>query len=285
MISGEKIAAGIASIPTLPVSVSRLVALSSDENSSARDYEEALKPDPALTANLLKLANSPFFGVSRTITSVRQVVTLLGTKQLLDVALSAGFSAVLPDSLPGYRVPSSAFWTHSIAVAALTERIAARISCPGREESFTCGLLHDIGKLVTSIYLAQHIAELDKLVQGEDQNLVDAEREVLGVDHADVGFALAERWRLSPAVSEVIRSHHALPDADGATLADVVHVADCLAHSMGYGADMGELAREMDAGAMRRVGLRPAALESVVGGAASQVESLSGMYTKREGEG
>ena len=154
MISTAAILADVKRLPTLPASLARLSALQQDERSSAADYEKVIGIDPALTANVLRLANSGFFGSPRQIVSVRQAVTLLGTRRIVEAAMGAAFSAVLPNALPGYCIESVTFWRHCVAVGVLTERIGEDLRLERRADGFTCGLLHDIGKLVTSAYLA-----------------------------------------------------------------------------------------------------------------------------------
>ncbi|MEJ2389245.1 MAG: HDOD domain-containing protein [Chromatiaceae bacterium] len=161
--------------------------------------------DPALTTNLLRLANSAFFGRPRQVTSVRQAVTFLGTKRVVEVALAAAFSGVLPEALPGYGIQAATFWRHCVAVAVLSERIADDRALSKDCDGFTCGLLHDIGKLVTSAYLARQTGEIMESIWGQRQVFIVAEHQILGADHAEIGAAVAEKWNLPEAVCAVVR--------------------------------------------------------------------------------
>jgi putative nucleotidyltransferase with HDIG domain len=282
--------ADIDRLPTLPSSVARLSALARDERSSARDYQEVITHDPALTTNLLRLANSAFFGRPRQVTSVRQAVTFLGTKRVVEVALAAAFSGVLPEALPGYGIQAATFWRHCVAVAVLSERIADDRALSKDCDGFTCGLLHDIGKLVTSAYLARQTGEIMESIWGQRQVFIVAEHQILGADHAEIGAAVAEKWNLPEAVCAVVRWHHS-PSRRGergaedgeADLVDVVHVADCLAHAFGFGTDIGELSREIDSGAVGRIGAPVRRLEHIVGEAAAEIEDLSAVFVDIRG--
>jgi HD-like signal output (HDOD) protein len=142
----DRVLAQLKRLPTLPAAAARISDLAHDDTASARDWEMAIKPDPALTANLLRLANSSFFGYRGQIESARHAITLLGTKRVFDAAMGAGFAKVIPTSIPGYGLSAPAFWQHSTAVAILSERLAARLLGGAPALAFTSGLLHDIGK-------------------------------------------------------------------------------------------------------------------------------------------
>jgi putative nucleotidyltransferase with HDIG domain len=290
VISTATILADVKRLPTLPASLARLSALQQDERSSALDYEKVIGIDPALTTNVLRLANSVFFGSPRQILSVRQAVTLLGTQRIVEAAVGAAFSAVLPKALPGYGIESVTFWRHCVAVGVLTGRIGEDLRLERRADGFTCGLLHDIGKLVTSAYLTQQSTAVIDCIQGGNKSLIAAEREILGTDHTQIGAAVAEKWGLPDLVCSVVRWHHSpslrevqrAPD-ETADLVDAVHVADCLAHAFGFGTDIGELARELDAGAVGRIGEPVRRLERIVSEAANEIEDLSAVFGAMRG--
>lgn len=282
MISREEILSAVERLPTLPVSLAKISALASCERSTMLDIERALRPDPALTANILRLANSAYFGLSGQVTSVSQAVKLLGTRKVLEAAMGGAFSRLIPSVLPGYGITAEAFWRHSIAVAVLSERMNTELGLSVSQDPFTCGLLHDIGKLVTSAYLAQESTAVVERLKLERCSFVEAERDLLGVDHAEVGSAMAEQWRLPEAFGAVARLHHS-PEPGGHLVIDLVHVADCLAHAMGYGADLGELSREIDGGALARIKAPVRVLERIVSETASHIEGLTAVYNDRQG--
>jgi branched-chain amino acid transport system ATP-binding protein len=259
--------------------------LARDERAGAADFEAVVRPDPALTANLLRVANSAYFGLRCRADSVRQAITLLGVKRVSDIAAAVALAPVIPRRLPGYEVDAGAFWLHSVAVAALSERLAAQTRRPCPELTFTAGLLHDMGKLAIGAFVGQASDAILSRVRG-GLSFVSAEQAVLGVDHGQVGGLVAEAWSLPPAAAAAARWHHAPAEAPGDAqrpAVDLVHAADALAHALGFGTDAGELARAVDAGAHERLGFRPRDLESTAGESLDAIRDLATLFTPAGG--
>lgn len=274
MIDPAAVVARVRELPALSTSVLRVHALVRDPRSSAADLEQAIRPDPALTANVLRIANSAYFGLRCRAGSVRQAVALLGTRRLSEIAAAAALAPILPQRLAGYEMAAAEFWRHSVAVAVFAERIAAALSFQATDGLFTAALLHDVGKLAIASCVDGAAPEILARAR-HGVALVDAERAALGVDHAEVGAAVAEAWHLSPAAAATARWHHAPGAAAGTPhrrAVAIVHLADGLAHVLGLGADVGELARTVDPGVQDVVGLDGTALERI---AAASVEEIS----------
>jgi putative nucleotidyltransferase with HDIG domain len=278
MISRSEILASIKKLPTFSPTVIRLAELLKDDEAGPLEYEAVVQVDVALTANLLRMANSAYFGFSRKIGSVREAITLLGTRRLFELSAMAAVEAVVPAKLPGYGIDASAYWSHSVATAVLSERLAKERKLAIPTLTFTAGLLHDIGKLVISSFLALHSEELRLELFGESASLLQCERDLLGGDHAQIGAELAAVWNLPEDVVKVIAFHHD-PGNDkeigGGVIVDLVHTADCMSHSLGFGADVGELHRQLSEMAVRRLGLRHIDLEKVASRALPEIEGLA----------
>jgi putative nucleotidyltransferase with HDIG domain len=280
VIAASVVLAGVKELPTLSAAAVRLAALARDPRSSAADFEGVIRPDPALTANLLRVANSAYFGLRSRAGSVRQAITLLGLKRVSEVAAAAALAPVIPARLPGYELAAPGFWLHSVAVAVLSERLAQELRLRPPDLTFTAGLLHDMGKLAIGAFVGRASGAILERARG-GRAFVDAERAVLGVDHAEVGAAVARAWSLPPVLADAARWHHAPgetpPEADR-LLVDLVHAADALAHALGLGADAGELARSVDPGAQARLRLRPRRLEHVAGDCLDEIRELAGLF-------
>ncbi len=280
MISKEKILKKIDSLPTLPTAVAQLSRLIASPTASAKDFEAVIKPDPSLTANLLRLANSAYFGLRREVTSVKQAITLLGNKRVFEISASAGFSKIIPANLPGYRIQSADFWLHSIAVAVLSEKLAAelRVKAPGL--LFTAGLLHDLGKLAIGSFLEEEESALLDRLSNEDVAFSTAEKELLGTDHCEVGAELGQQWDLPDTVIWTARWHHQPSEAGDvdSVLVDLVHLADAIAHMFGYGADVGELSRTIDKEVASRLGFDVHSIEVVSSETESQIREMGDMF-------
>jgi len=278
VIERSEILAGIKKLPAFSSTVVRLSQLVNDSEAGPGEFEAVVQADMALTANLLRMANSAYFGLSRRIASVREAITLLGVRRVFELGAMAAVDSVVPETLPGYGIDADAFWVHSVAVAVVAERLSKERKLATPALTFTAGLLHDVGKLVISSFLADQIGELRAELASGKTSLIDCEQKLLGADHAQIGADLGRAWNLPEDVVKVIASHHAPETANegrGDVLADLVHAADCLAHSMGFGADAGEMKRQVDDAAIARLGLRATDLEHAASRALPEIEGLS----------
>jgi putative nucleotidyltransferase with HDIG domain len=284
-IAPQAIVAAVKELPTLSQVTVRLAALLRDPRTSAQDLERVIRVDPALTANLLRVANAAYFGLRCRAESVRQAVTLLGVRRIYDIAAAAALAPVIPPRIPGYEIDAPVFWVHSVAVGVLAERLARELDIAPPDLTFTAGLLHDIGKLAIATFVGgASRAILAHVRRGEA--FAAAERTVLGLDHGEVAALVAEAWSLPPAIGAAARWHHA-PEAvargEHGPLVDLVHAADGLAHAMGLGADAGELARTIEAGVEERLGIRARRLERVAGESLDEIREMASAYAPAAG--
>ena len=204
--------------------------------------------DPALTANLLKLCNSAYYGLRRQVGTVQEALVMLGNHTVVSLAFATSLGDVLRGPLAGYRLERDALWRHSLAVAVgaahLVDDGGARSL---RERAFTAGLVHDIGKLILNGPLKAKLQQLPQTA-GFDV-LMRGEREILGFDHAEAGAALAAAWNFPTVLAGVIGAHHELAraatgttgdgapeDPDNASLLRAVVAADLTASRAGFGA-------------------------------------------------
>ncbi len=235
----ERIIGSIDGLPTLPSVVARVNELVDDPTASAGDINEIISHDLALSAKILKLVNSAFYGFTRKISSITHAVVILGFQTIRSIALSAFvFDAFDAQGLPfGYRN----FWVHSVGVGVAANVVGARQGLPLSEDAFMCGLLHDVGKLVLHQHMGTDFARVMARVQAQDVTLIEAEKEVLSTSHAEVGGLLMEHWKLPEKMVDVLRFHHE-PEAaseEGRKLVAAAHVADILVRALliGSGGD------------------------------------------------
>jgi putative nucleotidyltransferase with HDIG domain len=216
-------------LPTIPVVLSRILAVVDGEYASARDLVEVIERDQALTSRVLKLANSALFGLSRKVATVPRAVVLVGFNTVRNLALGV---KVWDTLLAGgsQRAHVAALWHHSALVAAGAKLVAARVRGCDPDGCFSAGLLHDIGKLVFGLKLGPPYWTLVGAVE-DDARVIGVERAALKVDHAEVGGWLAEAWRLPPAIVAAIRDHHRdqLDRADWSAT-EIVSAANRLVH-------------------------------------------------------
>lgn len=192
-------------LPSAPDVVARLVPLT-EEDADTEELIDLIDCDPALTARILRTANSSFFGQARTVTSVRRAVVVLGLSTVRNLSLGFAVWNATVDRVA--REHARRLWDHSLAIALAAQHLAARSSLCDGSEAFTVGLLHDVGTLV----LARHFgADYQPLlrVAGTRPGRPEREREAIGTDHAAAGALLLERWRLPTVLVEAVADHHA----------------------------------------------------------------------------
>lgn len=245
----------IRDLPTLPDVVAKVNQLVSDPNTSAADINDVISKDPSLSARILKLVNSPFYGFPRRITTITYAVVILGFTAVRNLALSA----FVFDAFKGRKEKNlfdlKAFWTHSITTAMAARFIARKVDGEEEEDAFMGGLLHDIGKTVMNQYLRDDLDKVVQTVASEDTLFLDAERAVLDYDHIELGALLLERWNLPPRLVEIVRYHRAVADAspESRKATAVVHLAKILVRALCIG----------NAGDRRIPCLQPAAWEAL----------------------
>lgn len=204
----------------------KAIQMAEDERSAAMDLATVLSSDQALTAKLLKLSNSAYYGYARRIANVREAVILLGMRTVRSVAIASSIIDAF-ETKPLENFSRDLFWAHSVAVGLVAEQIskATRVGRP--EDAFTAGVLHDVGKLAMMLCEPEKVDRAARMVRDEGWAWRDAEFEVLGVRHQEVGAHLAERWRFPDHLVDAIRTHHpARMTASLESLNDVVAAAN-----------------------------------------------------------
>jgi putative nucleotidyltransferase with HDIG domain len=195
-------------LPSLPEVYIRVTELLENETASGLKIGEAVQSDPALTARILKMINSAYYGLQNPVTSISQAVTLLGRQQLRHVLVGSVLSGVFKD-FDITAFPLRDFWQHSIKTAIIARQLAmqnARVI--DHEAFFTAGLLHDIGWLVIAKVNAGSYIQITGLAKSENKDVIQVELEKLGVTHIDVGVALLEKWGIPGLITECVRKHH-----------------------------------------------------------------------------
>ncbi len=274
VIDREQLRLRVRQLPALPRAALDALAMLRDDNASSERCGELIGRDQALAARTLRLANSAFYGVPGRVGSIRDAVHLLGRRtlgSLLTVAtVSQQFDA---HTCPTFQF--SGFWRHTLAVALASRGVALAQGDDG-DQAFTVGLLHDIGRLALAAHFPAQMGAAIGRSQETDAGLTDIELQVLGTDHSEVGAQVAAQWHFPADVVQAIASHHA-PAAvpgGGASLADIVHVADAMAHALDLAGDPQEMVPVIDIAAWDRLALAPRAVLQVFHDTESGVAEL-----------
>ncbi len=228
----ESLVAKSVTLASLPETVTRTQTLINSSDSSAAEIGDSLSHDPALTARLLRIVNSPYYGFATQIETVSRAITLIGTLELLDLVLATSVIRLF-DDIPPELVTMDKFWEHSLYTAVIARILAQHGRAPNTERYFIAGLIHDIGELVLFSQRPRQSAEVLRLVQEKPGDLLAAETQVFGFTHSQVGAELARTWNLPPSLVTAIRYHHAPADADSFQLETaIVHCADAIGISV-----------------------------------------------------
>lgn len=205
----EAMVADVRELVSMPEIALQVSAMVDDPQYSTADIGKAIGRDPSLTARLLRIANSPYFGLTAKVGTISRAVTVVGAKPLRDLIIATCAMRSFK-GLPNQLVSMDDFWYHSLYCAIAARALAQRRRLMHADSLFIAGLLHDIGQLI--IYSRAPEAALEALrLSLEDPRAVDmhqAEREVLGFDHAQVGGLLLQQWRLPALIQECVSYHH-----------------------------------------------------------------------------
>jgi len=204
----DTILESMVNLPPFPVVVQRAIQLINDPKSSTQDVVEAIQFDQSITANVLKICNSAYFGLRRTVHSLKEALILIGFNQLLEIILSQESLNIFSTPCQGYDLEYGELWRHSVACALLTRIVSKRL---GREASptyFTAGLLHDIGKVALSKFVGNYFGDIKKCIHEEHLSFVEAEHKVLGIDHAELGGKITNQWNFPENIVAAVRYHH-----------------------------------------------------------------------------
>ena len=277
----DEILSLVTTVPSLPAVVCRLQEFLDDPEVNFTKLARVIECDPGLTANVLQLANSAYFGWQGGIGSVRDAISRLGTRRIFQMVLCMSVAPLVRKPIRGYDLNADQLWEHSVAVAICAEKLAAgrRPSC--QPHAFTAGLLHDVGKVVLGTFVEIDDQPIKELVELDNLTFNEAERMVLGIDHAEVGAHLLEKWSLPVEMAAVARWHHEPGRAgdDLQSMVDLVHVADVICLNCGWGLGADGLQYRLDEAAAARLGLRSQEAEAAASLVITGLEELLQIFT------
>ena len=271
--AAQELVEDIGELVSLPEIVHKINEMVNSEESNATDIARVISQDPAISTRILRVANSSLYGGARQIDSINRAVTILGTKQIRDLTLSTSVSRVFA-GISNDVISVEDFWHHSLYCALLAKALAEKSKRVNADTIFTAGLLHDIGHLVMFNRVPEQAqAAILLTIQGDaGVPLHEAERQILGFDHAEVGADLAREWHLPDVLVSCIESHHDLhADTPYPEAVATIHIANVIA-SLPYSdipapEDIAGIAPE----AWKMAGISPEDIQSAVSQACSQI--------------
>jgi putative nucleotidyltransferase with HDIG domain len=259
--------------------VSKLLHVLNSPEPDSSEICKVIQYDPALTANILKAANSSYLGFRNPVNSLSEATFRLGSKWIFQIAISSLIYSNLRRPARGYELTDSELWRHSTSVALVSESLRGLLNIRDAGFIYTAALLHDIGKIALGDYVAQHFDDIQREIDDKKIPFEMAEEKILGVEHAEIGALIAENWHFPIAIIECIRWHHNPDGAPDITNAiDLVHIADsiCLLEGLGIGKD--NLQYRASENSIGRLNVTNNEIELAISHAVGALEDIENMF-------
>ncbi len=258
----EKILQSISKIPAFPAAVQKVSELLRDDDYSTRDVVKVIQYDQAITANIMKMSNSAYFGSRQRIRTVQEAVVFLGRKYLHSAVLTAGVSRFFQVSGGGYVEKGKQLWEHSVAVAIMSQILSRQLYKREDPVLYTAALMHDIGKLILGEFVHDACERIEALMKKRNCSFLEAEEEVLGINHAELGGRIADQWNFPPLIRDGIAYHHR-PDllAEEGSVAGLIYLSDQFCLMAGIDGGVDGLAHRGIGSVMKKFQLREVDLE------------------------
>ena len=252
----------IPEIPALPVAATQVLGLAQNPESGIGEIMAAIEYDPGLTSDILRLANTAYFAGPRKIATLRDAGVLFGSQRIVELVLASAVFPITKHPLEGYDLPAGQLIKHSMAVAIASEGLARLLKRPAPNHTFTAALLADIGKIVLGTFLKVDAEPIVRLAHEEELSFEVAERQILGIDHAEVGATLLKTWNLPDNVIDVVRWHHEPNQLEGDRyVVDLVHISNHLSAGCGLGIGVDGLSYRPEPDTITRLGVDHLTLE------------------------
>ncbi|MFH2091952.1 MAG: HDOD domain-containing protein [Pseudomonadota bacterium] len=240
----------------IPAVASQLLAVVDNPDSSMADIANVIQYDPVITASILKSCNSAYYGLKHPVESIKDAVNMLGTDQVVELALLKTGTQSLSGCQEGYGLEQGDMWKYSVSSAVVAKQVAVKIGLKNKNTIFTSALIKDIGKLILEKHVLKNIETINDLVENQHFSFQEAEKKVLGIDHAELGAMIAKTWQFSPRMIKIIRHHHL---SDETMIKDkeiaAVYLADCICMMMGSGVGSDGLSYRFKNQVMKELGI------------------------------
>lgn len=232
----EEIVQASTKLPPFSLVIQKALQLIEDPKSSAKQLVEVIQYDQSITFEVLKICNSAYFGLKRKVSSLKEALVMIGFDQLLQIILSQESSKIFLKDCSGYDLKQGDLWRHSVACALLSKIIANHLHVLKSNTIFTAALIHDIGKMVLHRYVKNYFEKIKLLTEEESLSFPEAEKRVLGIDHAELGGMIAQKWSFPEEIIWAVRFHHSpLTTSNYSKIVDLVYLSDLIAMLTGIG--------------------------------------------------
>jgi putative nucleotidyltransferase with HDIG domain len=273
----RKIVADTESLPAMPEVMIKVQHLIKLPGTTPGQLAKIIETDPAIVAGILKVANSAYYGFRGKVTRIQHASALFGTRRLAELITAMSAGTMLGKAMDGYGLEAGDMWRHSIAVAVMASEMAASLSDDTLESAYMAGLLHDVGKIILNFHVQQRSLLFDQFfMSNPGKSIQDAERHIMGFDHAVIAGILCDNWNLPKSISFAIRHHHQPSRANDHQLSHIVHLADYYTGKVGMAVTGKAGGQTLDSSSHAVVPLAPDALQAIAEKARQYVKSLTG---------
>ncbi|WP_320040701.1 HDOD domain-containing protein [uncultured Desulfobacter sp.] len=232
----DKMIREINDLTPMPTVANRLLEMVEAPDSSMTDIARIIQYDPVMTVDILKICNSAYVGLKTPAESLKDAVNMLGTDQIIELALVKSSAKVLSGGRKGYGLEQGDMWRYSVSSAIIAKQVALRLGLNNKSTIFTAALIKDIGKIILEKYVSKDFKKINMLVKESGYSFREAEKKVIGIDHAEMGALIGKTWKFSPRMIKLIHHHH-LRDESMMNDKEIaaVYLADCICMMVGNG--------------------------------------------------
>jgi putative nucleotidyltransferase with HDIG domain len=250
----------------IPAIASQIMTKSDDPDSSLAEIADLIANDPALTANLLKICNSAYFSLPRKVESVKDAVAWVGLDQIVELVLTNSVSANFNKGLEGYGLGEGELWRHAVTSAHIAKSLAQRYGASKNKHLiYTAALLKDIGKLILGRFVAFSFEKINILVHSQGYSFNDAEKNIIGMNHEELGAMVGQKWAFSEKLIYMIRHHHLTNESarqDPETT--LIYLADIICMMMGICSGTDGLSYRFYGDVLKRINLSEKDLQGII---------------------
>lgn len=226
----DKIIQKVSRFPNMPKAGLELRALLTEEDVATSEIEKILRHDPGLAANVLRLANSAYFGIPTKVSNLKHAIVLLGIQRFAQIAIGACMNKTMDTAVEGYGLSPGELWLHSIAVSTTAEALAKNRKLPESRDFFTPALMHDLGKLVLGEFVKAKLPQIRDLI-AKGVPYIMAEKEALGTDHAEIGALILSNWQFPAVLINAVHWHHYPEGIEDSNLQpEIIYLANLMCH-------------------------------------------------------
>ncbi len=243
-------------VPPFPKVALQVMKMLDNPEVKAKDLAEVIQYDAVITANLLKTCNAAYFGLTRKVSSLDEALVVLGQDILKDIIMASSSAKFYKgDAGGGYSLEQGDLWKHSVATAVMAKLLSSHFNEVDPGVAFTAGLLHDIGKRFLSSFVAEDFQEIVDLAHGGESSFIEAEKEIIGMNHAELGGLILEKWDFADDLRLAVKQHHDTDAVDKDQLTALVAISNTLVISLGIGVGADGLSSAVQGLGLKKFGI------------------------------